>query len=228
LIIAIMATRPAFSPGDATPQLAEDAKPETRPAESPAPDVPSAPQQRAATDIADPSSAAVIDPIDAILEETWVDASQDVSVCGEVVVKVVAAEIGYAILTRGGQSRLRTPEGDEYLTIKLELASQSTERPTEYTGWAARPAGVKLVDSTGQPCEMKSFRTAVVLGQKRQATTIEPSGSIEDVLLFQRPAEATESLVLTLPGLALGQPGSVRFQIPMSMVALRSDTAKSD
>jgi hypothetical protein len=156
-------------------------------------------------------------------EEKWVDASQDVSLCGEVAVRVVAAEIGYAVLTRGGQSRLRTPEGDEYLTIKLELASQSPERSTEYTGWAARPAGVKLVDSSGQPCEMKSFRTAVVLGQKRQATTIEPSGSIEDVLLFHKPSSETEFLALTLPGLALGETESVRFHIPMSMVARKAE-----
>jgi hypothetical protein len=144
-----------------------------------------------------------------------------------VAVEVVAAQVGRPLLTRGGESKLRTPEGEEYLTVKLELSNRNAEQATQYTGWAARPSDVQLVDNGGQSYEMKSFRTASVIGQQQRAP-IEAAGAIQDVLLFHKPDAKATFLRLSLPARAFGEQGTVKFQIPLSMVERDAETAETD
>jgi hypothetical protein len=165
-----------------------------------------------------------IDPAGAATPgDTWVDASKGVSVCGDMEVKVVKAEMRPLVLRSRGSSTAPEREGEHYLKIRLGLANNAKGQK-QYIGWATRPASVELADNHGQVCQMKSFRNASTLGQQRQAS-IEPSGSIEDVLFFEEPAADADFLRLTLPGSAFGEQAAVKLQIPMSMVVVDTGTA---
>ncbi len=73
---------------------------------------------------------------------------------------------------------------------------------------------------------MKSFRSRgfEIDGQLEGGKgSLDPGEVIRDVLLFETPAERAEHLRLELPASAFGEQGSLRFEIPMSMVVRASE-----
>jgi hypothetical protein len=89
-----------------------------------------------------------------------------------------------------------------------------------YEGWGAQKFDRRvfpiLRDEFGNLYRITHFGPfAQVSGQARPGVAIEPSASLIDVLVFERPIDAARKLSLTLPGTGIGQPGSFRFTLPV-------------
>jgi hypothetical protein len=52
---------------------------------------------------------------------------------------------------------------------------------------------------------------------------LRPDAPIRDVLVFERPAKTASRLRLQLPATAIGEEGSLKFEIPISMIAVEQD-----
>ena len=154
----------------------------------------------------------------------WIDASKDAWIGGDVTVRVLAAEIG--------RPRVSSPSGaaslpkEPVLIVRLQLINRATGATVKYTGWTGPNAAVRLTDAAGNECPATSFGQGTwVEGQQRAPTTIGPQASIQDVLVFAKPADDAAVLRLTLPGGAVSDAGSAHFEIPKAMIiAIPSST----
>jgi hypothetical protein len=154
----------------------------------------------------------------------WIDASKDAWIGGDVTVRVLRAEIGRPKVSDG--SGRMFPSKEPVLIVRLELINRATGATVKYTPWAGPNAAVRLTDPSGKEYPATAFGPGNwVEGQQRAPASIGPKASIQDVLVFARPAEGAGPLRLTLPGGAVSDPGSAHFEIPRAMiVALRSAT----
>jgi len=147
----------------------------------------------------------------------WIDASRDTWVGGDVTIRVLAAEIVRPRVVSGSGAASLPKE--PVLLVKLQLINRASTASVKYTGWAGPNAAVKLTDASGKEYPAAAFGPDNwVEGQQRAATSIGPQASIQDVLVFARPAEGAGSLRLTLPGGAVSDPGSAHFEIPKAMI----------
>ncbi len=153
----------------------------------------------------------------------WIDASRDTWVGGDVSVRVLSAEIVRPRVL-GGSGAASLPK-EPVLLVKLLLINRASTASVKYTGWAGPNAAVKLTDASGKEYPAAAFGPGNwVEGQQRAATSIGPQASIQDVLVFARPAEGAGPLRLTLPGGAVSDPGSAHFVIPKAMIAALSSS----
>jgi hypothetical protein len=157
----------------------------------------------------------------------WIDASRDPWDGGDVTVRVSRAEIARPRVSAasGAVSLAKEP----MLIVRLQLTNRASTASVKYTGWAGPNAAVKLTDASGKEYPATAFGPGNwVEGQQRAATSIGPRASIQDVLVFARPAEGAGQLRLTLPGGAVSDPGSAHFEIPKAMItAVSSSTPPS-
>jgi hypothetical protein len=160
----------------------------------------------------------------------WIDASKSSAERGPMTVKLASAEIGIPRLIARATGQVARPQ-DEHLSLELELRNRSQTEKLEYTSWNVQDAGVGLADDRRQPLPMKSFgsRGYEIDGQLEGSKgSLNPGEVIRDVLLFEAPAERAEHLRLELPASAFGEQGSLRFEIPMSMVVRVSEPVAED
>ena len=139
--------------------------------------------------------------------------------CGGVTVKIVSAQIGRPRLIRRSTGRAARPRTD-YLRLNLELSNTTEERP--YLSWNVENTGVRLVDDHENAYSVKSFahQGMEIDGQVEGGTgSLRREKGTEDVLLFEKPAESATFLRLELPAAAFRQKGSLKFEIPVSMIA---------
>ncbi|HIQ20636.1 MAG TPA: DUF4339 domain-containing protein [Planctomycetes bacterium] len=149
--------------------------------------------------------------------QQWLDGATQSWTGRRVAVKVLAVDLGRVVLADAQGRKLASPRGRQYLRIRLELVNQAGDGSVEYSGWALEPAGVELVDDRARPCAMKSFPGVWPVGQQGR-TTIPPGSAVEDVLLFEPPAEGARLLRLKLPARSFGEAGTVMFELPLTMV----------
>lgn len=152
--------------------------------------------------------------------ESWQDASKAGASCGDAKVEIASARVGLPRLIRAS-GRAAKPKS-ALLLITVELENTDRARTLEYVSWngpAALASGTSLQDNLGNPCYPKTFSGAKLPGQFRRAS-IRPGESIEDVLLFENPlgTAGLKFLRLQLPASALGEPGTLRFEIPVAMI----------
>lgn len=150
----------------------------------------------------------------------WTDASKSSAERDQMTVRLASAEIGIPRLIAREIEKAARPRS-EYLSLELELQNRSKTEKLEYTSWNVEDAGVCLADDRSRPLPMKSFRSRgfEIDGQLEGGKgSLDPGEVIRDVLLFEAPAERARYLRLELPASAFGEEGSLRFEIPLSMV----------
>ena len=150
----------------------------------------------------------------------WVDASKQGIRCGNVEVKIASAAVAWPQLLQDGA---KVPATEPCLLISITLENAGAA-PVEYAGWGAAAAALK--DSLEKSYAAKTFPGATVEGQLGQ-TALEAGGTATDVLCFEPPAadELIDYLRLPLPAAALGQQGTLQFQIPAAMLTRESAPA---
>jgi hypothetical protein len=162
--------------------------------------------------------------------EKWTDASTSSAECGDVTVKIAAAEIGRPRLIGRSSQRAARPKTD-YLTLTLELSNRHQTKKLEYTSWNVQRNGVSLVDEHANQYRMKSFANQglEIDGQMEGGKgSLYPQESTQDMLVFEKPAQSAERLRLELPAGAFGGSGSLRFEIPASMIAVAEDPQEGE
>ena len=179
----------------------------------------------------DPAEPAPDTPAETAPDENeWSDASTSSVTRGDVTVKITGAETGRPTLVRSGTGQRAWPKG-EYLAIKLHLRSTNAAKKLPYTSWSVRApanATVNLVDNVGTPYLIKSFPGMEAEGQVSGGKgSIYPDQPTEDVLIFERPLKTAKFLRLELPAAAFGEKGSLRFEIPLSMVVAMAEPGEA-
>jgi hypothetical protein len=114
------------------------------------------------------------------------------------------------ILPSGWSRPRKTPQA--YLKIALKIENLGGAE-LKYTGWAqggGDERSAKLKDDAGIAHQQLNAR---IVGQAVSAS-IPPSGSIEDILVFNNPGTTPRYLKLSLPAEAYGEKGDLRIKIP--------------
>jgi hypothetical protein len=163
-------------------------------------------------------------------EVKWTDAAAGTAQCGDVTIKIVSAVIGRVPLV--SQVKENTSK-DPALMITVELQNSGKKGKVAYKSWSlgmSSGGSTKLTDNIARSYPMRSkgaYPGYLVRGQLNDAP-IEPSATIEDILVFQRPINdgKVKVLRLTLPAAAFGEKGSVNFEIPVDMLKEGDDTGK--
>jgi hypothetical protein len=161
--------------------------------------------------------------------DAWTDASTSSAECGDVRVKIAAAEVGRPRLIRRGSQRGARPK-TEYLSLKLELFNNDQTKKLDYTSWNLTRTGVRLVDEHDNEYAMKSFAAQglEIDGQVEGGKgSLYPQETTQDMLVFEKPAKRAERLRLELPAIAFGQSGSLKFEILASMIAVAEEPAQA-
>lgn len=157
--------------------------------------------------------------------DEWTDASTSSAECGDVRVKIAAAQIGRPRLIRRGSQRAARPKND-YLSLKLELFNKGKMKKLDYTSWNVHRTGVRLIDEHGNEYAMKSFagQGLEIDGQVEGGKgSLYPEEVTRDVLMFEKPAKSAERLRLELSAAAFGEVGSLKFEIPVSTIAVAEE-----
>jgi hypothetical protein len=152
----------------------------------------------------------------------WIDASKGaVRFGGDLWLRVTSVTVAPVELTPGQRF---TPE--KWLVIRLQAANIGASRQLDYVGWADSDAGlsahrVTLRDNTGRVYRQKSFPLDTPpLGQLRRGV-IMPGKWLDDLLVFELPAEGIQSFRLELPLSAFGLEGKAQWLIPRSMIVFK-------
>ena len=155
----------------------------------------------------------------------WTDASTSSAECGDVTVKIAAAQLGRPRLIRRSTDRGARPKND-YLSLKLDLFNKSKTKKLDYTSWNVGRTGVRLVDEHGNEYAIKSFagQGLEIDGQVEGGKgSLYPEEVTRDVLVFEKPAKRAERLRLELPAAAFGENDTLKFEIPVSMIAVAEE-----
>ncbi|MGQ9576890.1 MAG: GYF domain-containing protein [Thermoguttaceae bacterium] len=153
----------------------------------------------------------------------WLDASKDSWIGGDVTLRVLGVEIARPKIVVAGQVIYPI---ESCLVVKLELTNRSTLKAIPHSGWgpASSPAVLAntfVADSSGRPYYLKHFGGGMpVEGQVHKPATIAPGGSLQDVLVFPLPTDASGSLRLSLSARPFQDPGTAHLEIPRSMIRI--------
>lgn len=152
-------------------------------------------------------------------EGEWVDASRQPGRLGDALVRLAGARVDAVGL------KLRDAKvGDtrEYLLLQIEVENTSREAMLRYSGWG----GTRVKPGEEVPTladEKGNFYRRILLedlqGQVTNLELLAPGKKVEDLLVFEVPAEKATTLNLELPGSYLAGKGVLKLRIPMHMVA---------
>lgn len=141
---------------------------------------------------------------------------------GDVELRVVGVRVGRVGVRDTFDGKIGQ-SADDLLAIEIEIRNHSGARKVEYRTWGKAvsyaDATATLSDGFGNTYAARSpgSSLATVVGAIASAS-VYPGDSIRDVLIFDPPVGAAEYLNLDLPGVSVGQEGSVRFMIPTRMI----------
>ncbi len=141
---------------------------------------------------------------------------------GALRIQVVKAEVA-PVKFAGGPTTV-TPE--RALQITVRVLNGGRGRPIHYSGWSRMLPGEKtppasLRDGRGKAYALRNYGAGRdVAGQLREAR-IPSNDRVEDVLVFEPPAVAVDSLRLELALTAVESTGRARLEIPGSLVTVR-------
>jgi hypothetical protein len=127
---------------------------------------------------------------------------------GSTEIQLSEAYVGPVKLNMGPVS---VPKGP-YLVVYVAVSNTSKDRKLEYRAWTT-PFGTtaKLQDDAGN-----TYKLQQLLGKAVGATMGEalyPNQMGVEVLAFEPPVKAAKTLLLSLPGLGIGEHGVVEFAI---------------
>ena len=180
--------------------------------------------------IADRTTATDVKPIQAVSNPRMTTAAEPA-----VVVTVVSANVGPVQLfpvkkqkaapTTTSTSKLfgQIPEpenqpktSDPLLAIRVRIQNNSGAS-IKYNSWNA--SAPILADEARNIYAFYQFNEYVPQGRLKEPTTVAPNGTIEDVLMFERPAATIRSLDLRLPGQNVGAPQAILISLSPSQIA---------
>jgi hypothetical protein len=155
-------------------------------------------------------------------ETLWVDASRDALLHGDVRIRVRSAVVGTVEFEPVHDQK---PPRERGLMIGLRITNAGIIRKLRYTSWGNgsqtqdRPA---LRDNQGKSYPEKAFFDPAWIVKGRATTaTIPPGKFIDDVLVFEAPAEPVDYFRLELPASAVSAKGLLHFEIPKQMIHFR-------
>jgi hypothetical protein len=150
---------------------------------------------------------------------SWVDASKDAATHGDVRIRVRSVTLGHVEMEDARGGLLEAP--GEYLLIRLAIENQSPTVGIEYKGWAGRPhfglEAVVLKDRLFSNYLQATFARPVK-GQVHKPQRIDPTQSLEELLVFIAPMNNPDELRLELPASTLERTGKIKLRIPASMI----------
>ena len=105
---------------------------------------------------------------------------------------------------------------DPLLAIRVRIQNKSGAS-IKYSSWNA--SAPILADEARNVYAFYQFNDFVPQGRLQAPTTVAPNGTIEDVLMFERPAATIRSLDLRLPGQNVGAPQPILISLSPSQIA---------
>jgi len=156
-------------------------------------------------------------------EAGWVDAGREAVQFGDVRVRFVSAMIGPAELKL---PKGKKPPKEKYLIIRVRVSNAGAERLVQFRSWyepatRAEQATPILQDNQGKTYPLKAFPPDMELVGRVTQVALPPGKKVEDLLIFEGQPAGIGFLRLELPASAFGSSGSVRMQIPGSMIHSR-------
>jgi hypothetical protein len=151
----------------------------------------------------------------------WVDVSQKEAVNGDVRLVVTKVRIG---LVEYKDATKDEPLKARCLAIHLRLENQSATQKYEYWGWGnagpfPSPNAGTLRDDLNQVRPHKQWAGFITVPGQVRAGTVQPGGTLEDMLTFEEPVRDFAYLRLDLPSQAFSWgPPRFRLHIPKAMV----------
>ena len=150
----------------------------------------------------------------------WTDAATSALVQGEVAVCIASATIEPLELSdKAAQKSL--PKDN--LVIRLQVVLIGTTRKVDFEGWGNSNFGdtrkkPTLKDNSNHAYSLRTFGAGTKVTGHERSKGLYPKLYADDELIFETPALNAEYLRLELPATAFGEMGTLRFQIPKSMV----------
>ncbi len=151
---------------------------------------------------------------------------------GDISVRVASAEIARPGLVLYLEKEKRiTGKGrhtEDLLVIRLQLTNTSTTRKLDFLRWENRAVRPRLVDNYNNEYPLQTLSTGYFVEGETLTRTIRPEQTIQQVLLFEKPVDKAQTLLLELPGAALKGSGTGFFNIPISMLVQLPDKAATE
>ncbi len=155
-------------------------------------------------------------------ETEFVDAKTKSASQGDVSISVTTAVVEF-VKWSDGKGEFQSKE--KLLVLKLRIDNASASHKIAYTGWSQGepdpPPGTELATLTDEHGD--SYKLITFGGERRvqgqvRAESIAPGKGVSDVLVFDPPAPAAQSLKLALPARNFGGTGTIGFMVPRSMI----------
>jgi hypothetical protein len=152
----------------------------------------------------------------------WIDASTEAVEQGDLRVRVLSATVrppDFKDATRKRGTRERC------LLVAVRVYNVGAERRFEYVSWGNDEPGSReqslLSDSLGNEYRLRTFADGAEVTGHLHRATLSPGGHVDDVLVFEPVPTSVEYLRLGLPAGTCGGTGTLKVQIPRSMIVYR-------
>jgi hypothetical protein len=160
----------------------------------------------------------------------WLDATSAAALHGEVAVCVASAIVQPLEFTR--DSETESPS-DDHLAIRLQVLLTGTTGKVEFECWGNINFGdanhaPSLTDNLGNIYKARAFDTGTEIAGHDRNPSLYPKLYADDLVVFEVPRADVEFLHLELPASAFGGSGTLRFQIPRSMIEMQERVADSE
>ena len=138
---------------------------------------------------------------------------------GAIRVKIEFVEVNFVTLKERFGSAGKSE--DQLLRIALTLENTSDTKKIDFSGFGAKQFGIgdhaQLTDNFGNRYKAIHFGLDEIEGQAK-SESIYPGKSVKDLLIFEKPIDKVELLMLELPASNFGGTGMLRVRIPNEMI----------
>lgn len=149
------------------------------------------------------------------IPDQWVDVTKGAFKHGDVSIRVTGVAIA-PVKLKGQEAK-----DAKHFVMKLEIENRGAER-VDYQGWGtaepindANPAVMK--DSSGKAYKRLTFGAGAQVEGMVLAESIQPGKMVNDVVVFEVPAESSPYVRIELPAVNLNKQGKVRLEVPKSL-----------
>ena len=152
--------------------------------------------------------------------ETWTPASRSMKV-GDITVSIVSVEVGKVPLLDMFGDEGRSAEA--LLMITVSIRNNSETKKIEYQTWNGRSFEfgndfAVLRDENENLYKRISFGSSKMKGAVKDVASLYPGDTATDILAYEAPVGAAKKLLLALPAKSVGGSGTIRYEIPASMI----------
>jgi hypothetical protein len=141
---------------------------------------------------------------------------------GEAVVSIISTSVAPVII----HDRLTgdRPSAKAHLQIRVKITNTSQVHRLQCSSWVPdltfeSDRTAVCMDEHGNNYRRITFAMDRPVGNHGEAFTVEPGTEATDLLTFEAPIAAAQTMMLELPAANIKGPGVIRFQIPRSSFA---------